>query len=63
MSATGKKGVKRKTNHKTIDFKFQIIQGVEKGIRTKSEIAKENGISLSTLSTWIANEETIEKVT
>ncbi len=58
MSATGKTGVKRRKVH-TIEFKYQAIIEVEK-VRQQTAIAKELGISPSTLATWVENADKIK---
>ena len=52
-SATGKSGVKRKLELKTIEEKYQVILEVEKGHKTKAEIARMFKIPKTTLSGWI----------
>ena len=53
------KGVKRKLDVKSVDFKYRAIMEVERGSKSKSKIASDLGIKLNTLSTWIKNKETI----
>ena len=53
------KGVKRKLDVKSVDFKYRAIMEVERGRKSKSKIASDLGIKLNTLSTWIKNKETI----
>ena len=47
------KGVKRKLDVKSVDFKYRAIMEVERGSKSKSKIASDLGIKLNTLSTWI----------
>ena len=58
-SALGGKGVKRKLNVKNIDTKYEAVMAVERGEKSKSQIAKEFGVPANTLSTWLKNKESI----
>lgn len=58
-SALGGKGVKRKINMKSIDSKYEAIMAVEKGEKSKSQIARDFGVPANTLSTWLKNKENI----
>ncbi|CAM1308249.1 Uncharacterised protein g4794 [Pycnogonum litorale] len=46
---------KRKLITKNIEQKYEILLEVERGLKSKLQIAKENGIPPNTLSTWIKN--------
>ena len=61
-SALGEKGVKRKLKVQTIETKYKAIVAVEKGEKTKTAIAEQNGVPLNTLSTWLKNKEKIMNV-
>ena len=52
---------KRKLNLKSIEDKYNALCAVEKGVKSKSEIAKEYGVPSNTLSTWLKNAEKIKK--
>lgn len=52
--------IKRKYIAKTISEKLDILYEVDKKIKTKTEIAKDFGIPLSTLSTYLKNRKAIE---
>ncbi|XP_060065142.1 tigger transposable element-derived protein 6-like [Ylistrum balloti] len=54
-----KTGVKRKIETKTVETKYRAILAVEKGDRSKSDIAREFGIPANTLSTWLKAKEKI----
>ena len=56
---TNKKGLKRKCEPRTIDFKYKVLIDVERGTKSKSKLAEEYSISCSTLSTWIKNKQQI----
>lgn len=58
-SALGGKGVKRKLTVKTIETKYRAIMEVEQGEKSKSTIAKDLGVPLNTLSTWLKKKESI----
>lgn len=58
-SALGGKGVKRKLNVKTIETKYRAIMEVVQGEKSKSTIAKDLGVPLNTLSTWLKKKESI----
>ena len=45
------RGLKRKTH--TLQTKYDAILEVEKGEKTKTQVAADLGIPLNTLSTWI----------
>ena len=62
-SALGGKGVKRKLNVKNIDTKYEAVMAVERGEKSKSQIAKEFGVPANTLSTWLKNKESILNLT
>ena len=49
-SATRKHGIKRRLESKTIEQKYNTIMEIEKGHRSKSEIAKLFNVPKSTLS-------------
>lgn len=48
-----------KRKHATMNTKMQAILEVEKNVKSKSEIARDFGIPLSTLSTWLRKKEAI----
>ena len=52
---------KRKLNLKSIEDKYNALCAVEKGVKSKSVIAKEYGVPSNTLSTWLKNAEKIKK--
>lgn len=52
--------IKRKYIAKTISEKLDILYEVDKKVKTKTEIAKDFGIPLSTLSTYLKNRKAIE---
>ncbi|XP_052784399.1 uncharacterized protein LOC128232111 [Mya arenaria] len=54
-------GTKRKCDTKTIEVKFNAILEVEKGVKTKTQIARELNINGSTLSTWLKNTAAIKE--
>ena len=58
--ASQSRGTKRKQH--TIQTKYDAILEVEKGIKSKSQIAGEIGIPPNTLSTWLKKKEDIKKV-
>lgn len=43
----------------SLDTKVEIINEVEKGLKTKSDIAKEYGLASSTFSTILKNKDVI----
>ena len=53
-------GVKRKLNLVTIEKKYDAILAVERGGRSKGEIAKDFGVPGNTLSTWLKNKDKIK---
>jgi transposase len=59
-SVTGGKGVKRKKESKSMEEKYAAIIECEKGLRSKTEIAKQFSVPLSTLSTWLKNKDSIK---
>ena len=60
-SVTGGKGVKRKKESKSMEEKYAAIIECEKGQKSKTEIAKQFNVPLSTLSTWLKNKDSIKE--
>ena len=60
-SATGKQGTKRKLEQKTLEEKYAVITEVEKGQKTKTEIAKMFNIPKNTLTGWVKKAESIKE--
>ena len=60
-SASGKQGTKRKHDNKTIEFKYAAIMEVEKGVKSKAQIARDLGLNSSTLSTWLNQSDSIKQ--
>ncbi|XP_053404457.1 tigger transposable element-derived protein 4-like [Mercenaria mercenaria] len=60
-SATGKTGIKRKLDVKTIEVKYNAIMEVEKGQKSKAQIARDLKINSSTLATWVKNAANIKE--
>jgi transposase len=60
-SAVTGKGIKRKLDAKSYEVKYDAIVTVERGGKTKKQIALDFGIPTSTLSTWIKNSDEIKK--
>ena len=60
-SATGKQGTKRKLDQKTLEEKYAAIIEVEKGQKTKTEIAKMFNIPKNTLTGWVKKADTIKE--
>lgn len=58
-SALGGKGVKRKLTVKTIETKYMAIMEVEQGDKSKSTTAKDLGVPLNTISTWLKKKDSI----
>lgn len=56
-SALGGKCVKRKM--KSIDSKYEAIMAVEKGEKSKSQIARDFSVPANTLWMWLKNKESI----
>ena len=52
---------KLKREHHPLQFKYDAILEVEKGVKTKSQIAEELGIKHNTLSTWLKKADTYKK--
>ena len=55
------KGKKRKLTCKSIEEKYNALCEVEKGSRSKTQIAADFGVPQNTLSTWIKSAEKIKK--
>ncbi|XP_069134649.1 tigger transposable element-derived protein 6-like [Argopecten irradians] len=55
------KGLKRKLESKSYDVKYEAIMEVEKGVKSKKQIAADFGIPQSTLSTWMKNNAQIKQ--
>ena len=60
-SATEKQGTKRKLDQKTLEEKYAAIIEVEKGQKTKTEIAKMFNIPKNTLTGWVKKADTIKE--
>jgi hypothetical protein len=60
-SAVTGKGIKRRLNVKSYEVKYDTIVNVERGGKTRKQIAFDFGIPTSTLSTWIKNSDEIKK--
>ena len=58
--ASQSRGTKRKQH--TIQTKYDAILEVEKGIKSKTQIAADIGIPQNTLSTWLKKQDEIKKV-
>lgn len=58
---SAKRGVKRKLDTKTLEDKYLAIMEVEKGQKSKTEIAKMFNIPKNTLSGWIKKSESIKE--
>ena len=48
-----KRGVKRKLDAKSLETKYEVLMEVEKGQRTRKQIAEQYGLASSTLATWV----------
>ena len=59
-SALGKKGVKRKLDSKSIETKYEVLMELEKGPKTKKQIADQYGLAKSTLATWVKKADEIK---
>ena len=59
-SALGKKGVKRKLDNKSIETKYEVLMELEKGQKTKKQIADQYGLAKSTLATWVKKADDIK---
>ncbi|WAR03293.1 TIGD4-like protein, partial [Mya arenaria] len=55
LNGGNRKGIKRKIDTKTIEVKFNAIMEVERGVKTRAQIARELNINSSTVSTWLKN--------
>ncbi|XP_052782508.1 uncharacterized protein LOC128218829 [Mya arenaria] len=55
LNGGNRKGLKRKIDTKTIEVKFNAIMEVERGVKTRAQIARELNINSSTVSTWLKN--------
>lgn len=60
-SAVTGKGIKRKLDAKSYETKYDAILAVERGGKTKKQIASDFGIPMSTLSTWLKKSEEIKQ--
>lgn len=59
-SAVAGKGIKRKLDAKSYETKYDAIMTVERGGKSKKQIAADFGIPMSTLSTWLKKSEDIK---
>ena len=59
--SASKRGVKRKLESKTLEEKYRAILEVEKGQKSKTEIAKMFNVPKNTLSGWVKKAESIKK--
>ena len=53
ITGSARKGVKRKLDNKSLEMKYEVLMEVEKGVKTKKQIADHYGLAQSTLSTWL----------
>ena len=60
ITGSAKKGVKRKLDNKSLEPKYEVLMEVEKGTRSKKQIADQYGLAQSTLSTWLKKAEDIK---
>ena len=61
-SATGKQGIKRKYDSKTLETKYNAIIECEKGTKSKTEIARMFNVPNNTLSGWLKKSESVVKL-
>ena len=54
-------GVKRKLSNYSTEYKYQALEEVDKGLKSKSEIARDLGIPQNTLSTWVKSADKIRE--
>ena len=59
-SAVQKRGVKRKLDAKSLETKYEVLMEVEKGHKTRKQIADHYQLPLSTLSTWLKKPDDIK---
>ena len=59
-SAVPKRGVKRKLDAKSLETKYEVLMEVEKGQKSKKQIADNYGLAFSTLSTWVKKADEIK---
>lgn len=60
ITGSARKGVKRKLDNKSLELKYEVLMEVEKGLRSKKQIADHYGLAQSTLSTWVKNADNIK---
>lgn len=60
ITGSAKKGVKRKLDNKSLELKYEVLMEVEKGTRSKKQIADHYGLAQSTLSTWLKKADEIK---
>ena len=60
ITGSAKRGVKRKLDNKSLETKYEVLIEVEKGTRSKKQIADQYGLAQSTLSTWLKKGEDIK---
>ena len=53
ITGSARKGVKRKLDNKSLEIKYEVLMEVEKGVKTKKQIADHYGLAQNTLSTWL----------
>ena len=53
ITGSARKGVKRKLDDKSLEIKYEVLMEVEKGVKTKKQIADHYGLAQNTLSTWL----------
>jgi len=59
-SAAAVRGTKRKLTARTFTEKYEAICEVEKGLKTKKQVALQFGIPHNTLSTWLKKKDVIK---
>ena len=60
ITGSARKGVKRKLDNKSLEMKYEVLMEVEKGSRSKKQIADHYGLAQSTLSTWLKKADDIK---
>ena len=59
-SVSGKRGAKRKLDVKPLETKYEAIMEVERGSKTKKQIAEQFNIPSCTLSSWLKKRDQIK---
>ena len=60
ITGSARKGVKCKLDNRSLEMKYEVLMEVEKGSRSKKQIADHYGLAQSTLSTWLKKADDIK---